>query len=161
VRSIFAERALIVRAGLIVGPYDWTNRFGWWVQRVARGGDLLVPDVGDRWFIQIVHGRDLAEWILDMAERGAGGTFNATSVPLPMEGVLAAAASVAGVERSFRCGLLREGIPVSAGSSQSRLLGGTRPAWCIVRSPRRSLRRSPGKAKSSKRTWTDCSCPRP
>jgi hypothetical protein len=50
---------------------------------------------------RIVHGRDLAEWILDMAERGAGGTFNATSVPLPMEGVLAAAASVAGVEVDF------------------------------------------------------------
>ena len=101
VRSVFAERALIVRAGLIVGPYDWTNRFGWWMQRVARGGDLLVPDVSDRWLVQIVHGRDLAEWMLDMAERGAGGTFNATSAPFPMEGALAAAAAVAGVEIDF------------------------------------------------------------
>jgi 2'-hydroxyisoflavone reductase len=98
VREHLRERALLVRAGLIVGRYDWTNRFGWWVRRVARGGDLLVPDVGNIWPIQIVHGRDLAEWILDMAERGAGGTYNATSQPLPMEGAFAAMASVSGVE---------------------------------------------------------------
>jgi 2'-hydroxyisoflavone reductase len=100
VRDRLGDRGLIVRAGLIVGPYDWTNRFGWWVHRVERGGELLLPDVPG-WRIQIVHGRDLAEWMLDMAERGAGGTHNATSQPLPMEGVLAATAAVAGVEIDF------------------------------------------------------------
>ena len=100
VREQFGERALVVRAGLIVGRYDWTNRFGWWVRRVARGGDVLVPDVAD-WHVQVVDGRDLATWILDLAERDQGGTFNATSVPLPMEGLLAAAASVAGTEARF------------------------------------------------------------
>jgi 2'-hydroxyisoflavone reductase len=100
VRDVFAERALVVRSGLIVGPYDWTNRFGWWVHRIARGGDVLVPDEPE-WRVQIVHGRDLAEWILDLAERAAGGTFNATSEPIAMARVLDEAQRTSGSDARF------------------------------------------------------------
>ena len=77
VRDVFADRALVVRAGLIVGRYDWTNRFGWWVRRIAAGGRVLVPEPLDA-PVQIVDARDLAEWMLAMAANREGGTFNAT-----------------------------------------------------------------------------------
>jgi 2'-hydroxyisoflavone reductase len=96
----FAERALIVRAGVIVGPYDWTNRFGWWVRRVARGGEVLVP-AAPEWPVQIVHARDLADWILEMAERRTGGNFNAVNEPMPMMDVLAEIRGLTGSDADF------------------------------------------------------------
>jgi 2'-hydroxyisoflavone reductase len=79
-------RVLVVRAGLIVGPYDPTGRFTYWVHRIARGGDFLVPEPRDQ-PVQFVHGRDLADWILSLAEQRGAGVFNATgpAEPLTME----------------------------------------------------------------------------
>jgi 2'-hydroxyisoflavone reductase len=80
---------LSVRAGLIVGPYDPTGRFTYWVHRIARGGRVLAPEPRAQ-PVQLVHGRDLAEWMLAMAERRESGVFNATGPerPLTMEGLL-------------------------------------------------------------------------
>jgi 2'-hydroxyisoflavone reductase len=102
IREVFGVRCAIVRSGLIVGRYDWTNRFGWWVRRVADGGDVLVPDA-DPWPVQIVHGRDLADWMLTLAERRVAGTFNATGpeTPLEMRDVLETARDVSGSEARF------------------------------------------------------------
>ena len=82
-------RVLSVRAGLIVGPYDPTGRFTYWPHRIARGGDVLAPEPRDQ-PVQLVHARDLADWILALAERRATGVFNATGPeqPLTLEGVL-------------------------------------------------------------------------
>ena len=79
-------RVLLVRAGLIVGPYDPTGRFTYWVHRIARGGDFLVPEPRDQ-PVQFVHGRDLADWILSLAEQRGAGVFNVTgpAEPLTME----------------------------------------------------------------------------
>jgi 2'-hydroxyisoflavone reductase len=84
-------RTVSVRAGLIVGPYDPTGRFTYWVHRIARGGDVLVPEPRDQ-PVQLIHGRDLADWMLDLAERRQAGLFNATGPesPLTMEGLLEA-----------------------------------------------------------------------
>lgn len=83
------NRALIIRPGLIVGPYDYTDRFTYWVARVARGGEVLAPGRPDR-FVQFVDVRDLAEWIVSMTERKAAGIYNANGVPrkLTMQNVL-------------------------------------------------------------------------
>jgi 2'-hydroxyisoflavone reductase len=84
-------RVLAVRAGLIVGPYDNTGRFTYWVHRIASGGDVLAPEPRDQ-PVQLIHGRDLADWMLGMAERRKGGLFNATGpeMPLTMEALLEA-----------------------------------------------------------------------
>ena len=84
-------RVLSVRAGLIVGPYDPTGRFTYWVHRIARGGEVLAPEPRDQ-PVQLVHGRDLADWMLAMAERRQTGVYNATGPerPLTMERVLEA-----------------------------------------------------------------------
>ena len=78
VRAVFDGSALVVRPGLIVGPYDPTGRFTYWPHRVARGGEILAPAPPDD-PTQFVDVRDLAEWTLDLCERGVGGTFNATN----------------------------------------------------------------------------------
>jgi 2'-hydroxyisoflavone reductase len=77
VRSVFGSRALVVRPGLIVGPHDPTGRFTYWPHRVARGGEVIAPGPPDRQ-TQFIDVRDLADWILDVCEREALGTYNAT-----------------------------------------------------------------------------------
>ncbi|MCK9538131.1 SDR family oxidoreductase, partial [Dokdonella sp.] len=62
----FGERVAIVRPTYIVGPRDQTDRFTYWPLRVAQGGEMLVP--GDRDDpVQIIDGRDLAEWVVRLA----------------------------------------------------------------------------------------------
>jgi 2'-hydroxyisoflavone reductase len=82
-------RVLIVRPGLIVGPYDYTDRFTYWPLRVARGGEVLCPGRAER-PVQIIDARDLAEWIVLMVEQDAAGVYNANRSPntLTMQNVL-------------------------------------------------------------------------
>ena len=68
---------LSVRAGLIVGPHDPTNRFTYWVTRLAEGGRVLAPEPRGQ-PVQLVDARDLAAWMLSMAETGETGVYNAT-----------------------------------------------------------------------------------
>jgi len=79
----FPGRAFVPRPGLIVGPHDPTDRFTYWPRRVAAGGEVLAPGDPGR-PVQIVDGRDLAEWIVRMAEAGAGGAYNATGPEYPL-----------------------------------------------------------------------------
>ncbi|MBI5154377.1 NAD-dependent epimerase/dehydratase family protein [Candidatus Poribacteria bacterium] len=69
-------RVLNARPGLIVGPHDPTDRFTYWVRRMARGGAVLAP--GDpQTPVQFIDARDLAEWIVRCAESRTAGVFNA------------------------------------------------------------------------------------
>ena len=77
VQEIYGDRALIVRPGLIVGPYDPTDRFTYWPMRVKRGDDMITPDKPQT-PIQIVDVRDLAEFIIKLIEDNASGVYNAT-----------------------------------------------------------------------------------
>src|SRR5688572_29497367 len=52
-------RVFHVRAGLIVGPNDPSDRFTYWPVRVAKGGDVLAPGSPER-PVQIIDVRDLA-----------------------------------------------------------------------------------------------------
>lgn len=87
--------ALIVRAGLICGPGDLSDRFGYWPARFARGGRALVPDARDQ-PLQIVDVRDLATWIVDAGERGLGGTFDASGPRTTLGAVLDEIAAAVG-----------------------------------------------------------------
>jgi 2'-hydroxyisoflavone reductase len=70
-------RVLHVRAGLIVGPFDATGRFRYWVTRVTAGGEVLAPGRPDR-EVQFIHARDLADWVVAMAEARKAGVYNVT-----------------------------------------------------------------------------------
>lgn len=83
VQTAFGERALIVRPGLIVGPHDPTERFTYWVRRLAGGGQVLVPDAAEQ-PVQLIDVRDLAAWMVEAAARGLEGTFNATGPAAPL-----------------------------------------------------------------------------
>ncbi|MDP9868158.1 MULTISPECIES: NAD-dependent epimerase/dehydratase family protein [Streptosporangium] len=78
--QIVGEGALLVRAGLIVGPEDQSDRFTYWVDRLARGGPVLAPGSPDD-LVQLVDVRDLAIWTLDSAEKGLSGPYDAISMP--------------------------------------------------------------------------------
>ena len=54
-----AERVVAIRAGLMVGPYDHTDRFTYWPARFARGGEILAP-VGETMPVQFIDVRDVA-----------------------------------------------------------------------------------------------------
>lgn len=73
----FPERALIIRPGLITGPFDPTDRFGYWPYRVDLGGEVLVPGRPER-PLQHIDVRDLADFVVDLTEQKATGIFNAT-----------------------------------------------------------------------------------
>jgi 2'-hydroxyisoflavone reductase len=83
-------RALNVRAGLIIGPHDYSDRFTYWPTRLARGGEVLAPGQPQS-LKQMIDARDLSEWIVRMIEKRLTGTFNATGLDyeLTMERVLA------------------------------------------------------------------------
>jgi 2'-hydroxyisoflavone reductase len=77
VKSYFPDHALIVRPGLIVGPYDSSDRLTYWVRRLADGGKVLVPNTPNE-KLQLIDARDLAKWIVKMVETQVVGTYNAT-----------------------------------------------------------------------------------
>jgi 2'-hydroxyisoflavone reductase len=77
VRRAFADRALIVRPGLIVGPGDPTGRFSHWPWRTAEGGEMLAPAVPEREPLQFIDVRDLGAWMVALLEHGTHGSFNA------------------------------------------------------------------------------------
>ncbi len=79
VRDAFPDGHAIVRAGLIVGPHDPTGRFTYWPLRLAGGGDVLAPGDPARQ-VQFVDVRDLAVWMVRVAEERMSGTFNAAGL---------------------------------------------------------------------------------
>ncbi len=76
VEQALPARALIIRPSLIVGPHDPTDRFTYWPYRIAQGGEVLAPGQADQ-PVQIIDGRDMAEWIVKLAETKHTGIFNA------------------------------------------------------------------------------------
>jgi 2'-hydroxyisoflavone reductase len=76
VEEVMPGRACNVRAGLIVGPFDYSDRFSYWPRRVAQGGDVLAPGRPERQ-VQFIDARDLAEWMMRVAESRLAGTYNA------------------------------------------------------------------------------------
>ncbi|MEV5157930.1 NAD-dependent epimerase/dehydratase family protein [Streptomyces sp. NPDC053728] len=79
-QEAFGDRALLARAGLILGPRENIGRLPWWLGRAARGGDMIAPGPPDA-ALQYIDARDLADWLLDAAADGLSGAFNTVSRP--------------------------------------------------------------------------------
>lgn len=80
VESTYAARSTIVRPHVVVGPGDSTDRFTYWVARVARGGQVLAPgSPSDP--VQFIDVRDLAAFMRRCAEQRPPGRFNACLPP--------------------------------------------------------------------------------
>ncbi|MEU1367245.1 NAD-dependent epimerase/dehydratase family protein [Streptomyces sp. NPDC005803] len=76
----FGDRALLARAGLIIGPWENVGRLPWWLTRIARGGPVLAPGTPDL-ALQYIDVRDLAGWLLDAAGQRLHGPYNLVSRP--------------------------------------------------------------------------------
>ena len=78
--AAMSGRVLIARAGVIVGPHENIGRLPWWLRRLAEGGETVAPGPpsGE---LQLIDARDLAGWMLDAAERGVTGAYNAIAQP--------------------------------------------------------------------------------
>jgi len=97
VQAAFGDRAVLARAGLILGPYEDVGRLPWWLLRMERGGEVLAPGPADL-PLQYIDARDLAGWLLDAVEGGVSGPVNLVSRRghTTMRGLLEAAAAVTG-----------------------------------------------------------------
>ena len=67
----------LMRAGLILGPYEIVGRMPFWLNRIAAGGRVPAPGPHDR-PLQYVDCRDIADWVLGSRPVG---TFNTVSEP--------------------------------------------------------------------------------
>jgi 2'-hydroxyisoflavone reductase len=78
VEDSFPGRATLVRAGMLVGPYDTSGRLVWWLRRVAEGGEVLAPGDPDQ-PLSLVDVRDLGPWMLHCGQSGLAGAYVATA----------------------------------------------------------------------------------
>ncbi|MFX3623739.1 MAG: SDR family oxidoreductase [Ectobacillus sp.] len=95
-------KVLTIRAGQIVGPFDYTDRFPYWVGRIAKGGRILCPG-NPNLPIQLIDAKDLARWVITMAEARKTGTYNATGpdYPLTMQQLFEACKEVTNSDAEF------------------------------------------------------------
>jgi nucleoside-diphosphate-sugar epimerase len=100
VRERVGDRAFVVRPGLVVGAGDPNDRFGYWPTRIAEGGETLAPGSPEEQ-VQYVDVRDLAAWVVDAAESGVTGTYDAVCPPMSRETFLAAIARAVGSRPMF------------------------------------------------------------
>ncbi len=76
VDQYFKGRSTHVRPGLIVGPFDTTYRFPYWVDRISEGGTILAPGEAEA-PLQFIDVRDLSEWICKLIHTRPIGEINA------------------------------------------------------------------------------------
>lgn len=95
VAEAVGDKAFVVRAGLIVGPEDPSDRYTYWVDRLARGGTVAAPGSPDD-IVQQVDVRDLAAWLLDGAVNRLVGVFDGVGAPLTRGQLLAETAAGVG-----------------------------------------------------------------
>jgi nucleoside-diphosphate-sugar epimerase len=79
-REARGDAGTVVRPHFIVGPYDPTDRFTYWVRRAAEGGRMLAPAPPDQ-PLQWIDARDLAAFVLLVCTMDIPGTFNIATPP--------------------------------------------------------------------------------
>src|SRR5439155_1304415 len=75
VREVYGDEALILRPGVVVGPYEYVGRLPVLLGRAAQGGKMLAAGPADQ-PVQPVDVRDLTDFILRLIGAGTGGVFN-------------------------------------------------------------------------------------
>ena len=100
VEEFFLDRSIILRLGVVAGPFDPTDRVTYWVDRVARGGDVLVPAKPDD-PINFIDARDLAIFAILALENNLSGIFNTAGQTLTWSEWLDACKTVSGSDANF------------------------------------------------------------
>lgn len=100
VTDAFGARGLLIRPGLVVGPFDPTDRFSYWVDRIARGGEVLAPE-GTAQQTCFIDARDLGRFVIHALETDLSGAFNADGRGQPLPDVLEVMRSVSYSDATF------------------------------------------------------------
>ncbi len=117
----FGQDATMIRPTYVVGSFDSTLRFPYWVERLRRGGEVAVPSPSDI-ALQYVDARDLANFVVRVADDALRGAFHVAGPPPPTsfrDVIEAVAAHVAPVGTTLH--------QVTVGRAQR--LGGKFPLW--------------------------------
>lgn len=142
------DRLLIARPGLIVGPGDPSDRFGYWVSRLALAASepVLVPR-GGQLPVQIIDVRDVAHWLIHAGVNGIADVVNVVGSERTFPEVLSIAEEIAEFRGELIDAndpwLLAHGVTYWAGPRSLPPLAsldrsGIRPAqFCKIRRPRR------------------------
>lgn len=92
----------IVRPGLIVGPGDPSGRFTYWPNRLGGpAGEVLAPGRPED-SVQVIDVRDLAVWIVTLAEQETQGVLHGVGPSRPLADVLGEIATGCGVAPEWR-----------------------------------------------------------
>lgn len=73
----FPDKHLIIRPGLIVGPYDPTDRFTYWPHKIGTEKEVLIPS-DEHAPVQFIDVRDLSSFIIQQLENKNVGIYNVT-----------------------------------------------------------------------------------
>lgn len=114
--------AHLCRAGLIGGPGDETDRYGYWPARFARAaaertGPVLVPDIPDA-ATQVIDVRDLAAWVLYAALQGITEPLNAVGTVVPFREYIEESQRLTGATDTVKASedwLINQGVAPWAG----------------------------------------------
>jgi 2'-hydroxyisoflavone reductase len=95
IEQLFTARGLIVRPGLVVGPHDHTDRFTYWPDRIAKGGEILASNPPEA-VTQFIDARDLADFTVQATESNLNGIFHVTGPGMTMKTVFETCKTVTG-----------------------------------------------------------------
>lgn len=98
--ELLGDKLLIIRPGLIVGPGDPSDRFGYWMARLDRGGPALTPLTAGR-KVQVIDVDDLAEFTITAGRDQCTGMIDAVGHSHRFADVLAQAVSACGFTDEF------------------------------------------------------------
>ena len=79
--TFFGDESTMVRPTFVIGSFDTTSRFPYWVERARRGGDIAVAGPAEA-FMQYIDARDLANFVVRVAEEALPGPYHVTG-PTP------------------------------------------------------------------------------
>jgi 2'-hydroxyisoflavone reductase len=75
VREIYGERSLFLRPQIVIGPYDPSDRYAYWIQRAELVGPMLAPGDGND-HLQMIDARDLGRFVRLAIENELNCPFN-------------------------------------------------------------------------------------
>ncbi|MDK1359216.1 epimerase [Arthrobacter sp. zg-Y1219] len=120
VRDLGPAKTLVTRPGLIAGPEDDSDRFGYWPARLAQERSPVLIPANAEVMTQTIDVRDLALWLVTGAEEAVTGNYNVMGPSVPFGELLTLAAAASGFHGSFRSAdpqwLHEQGVAYWAGS---------------------------------------------
>ncbi len=134
--------AAVIRPTYIVGPDDYTDRFGYWVRRFSEGGDILAADPAEA-PMQLIDVRDLGAFMVTLLENQTSGPFDGVgpSLGFTVADMFMACSMAAGATDAFVHGVPRAWLEergVVAGDHLP-LLDDPSDAYAFARDPQPSV----------------------